>query len=153
MDTPKFTYVSYIRTTPEKLWTALTSGDATQQYWWGRRIESAWQKGSPLKLTMENGEIDVHGEIVHVEKSKMLSYTFSTNCAEEYGKEAPSRVTFQIEPQNANIIKLTVTHDAFEPGSKVYEGICEGWPGILSGLKSVVETGVGIFNRTDGMTQ
>jgi len=148
MDKPKFTYVAYIKTTPEKLWTALTSSDFTQQYWWGRRIESDWQKGSPIKIIMENGQIDLQGELLQVEKLKVISYTFEVKWKEEFSKEPPSRVTYEIKPQGA-VVRLTVTHDEFESGSKLYEGVSEGWPTILSGLKTLLETGEPLFIGKD----
>lgn len=153
-DRPSFVYVTYIATTPEKLWEALTSGDFTYHYWGGRRIQSDWKVGSPVRHIKEDGGLDWQGEVLRAEPPKVLSYTFEVmmddtkrdvggNPVDDSG-EKPSRVTFEITPFMGHV-KLTVTHDQFEPGSKVLAGVSQGWPAILSGLKSLLETGKPMF--------
>lgn len=154
MDEPKFVYVIYIAATPEKVWEALTSGEFTCHYWGGRRIESDWQVGSRVRHIKEDGGLDWHGEVLAADPPKLLSYSFDVQmdkCKRDIdGKliddsgEPPSRVTFEIEPVMGQV-KLTVTHDQFEPGSKVLKGVSNGWPAILSGLKSLLETGEPMF--------
>jgi uncharacterized protein YndB with AHSA1/START domain len=149
-----FTYVTYITTTPEKLWEALTGGDFTHQYWAGRRIESEWKVGSRLRLVREDGRLDLEGEVLEVDYPTRLSYTFQPVPADNKrtleGKlvddsgEPPSRVTFVIEPFKGKV-KLTLVHDQFPPGSKVLAGVSGGWPAILSGLKSLLESGEVMF--------
>jgi len=155
MDKPKFVYVTYIATTPEKLWTALTSAEFTARYFAGRRIQSEWRPGAPVKMFKDDGTIDWQGEVLAADPPRLLSYTFDVledpnrrdhkgNIVELSGRERPSRVTFEIEKFKGQV-KLTLTHDDFEPGSKVLPGISEGWPAILSGLKTLLEGGTQLF--------
>lgn len=140
MTEQRFVYVSYIRTTPEQLWRALTTPEFTRQYWWDRAVESQWTVGSPVHYRYDDGQkLDIVGEILACDPPKLLSYTF-TEPAGRKRDEKPSRVTFAIEPE-AHITKLTVTHDDFAPASPTYQGVSHGWPGILSNLKTLLETG------------
>jgi uncharacterized protein YndB with AHSA1/START domain len=154
MDRPAFVYVTYIATTPEKLWTALTSGDFTYQYWAQRRIQSEWTPGAVVKTIKDDGTVDWQGKVLAADPPRLLSYTFDVQgdpnrrdvagkLVEQLDRERPSRVTFQIE-EFMGQVKLTLTHDEFEPGSEVLERVSRGWPVVLSGLKSVVE-GAGVL--------
>jgi uncharacterized protein YndB with AHSA1/START domain len=144
MDKPRFVYVMYIATTPEKLWEALTSGEFTYHYWAGRRIQSDWKPGSPVQHITEDGSLDWQGLVLQADPPKLLSYTFDDQRGVENRRERPSRVTFELVPYMGHV-KLTLTHDDFEPGSKILEGISVGWPAILSGLKSLLEGGKPLF--------
>ncbi len=155
MDRPAFVYVTYIATTPEKLWIALTSGDFTYQYWGRRRIQSEWTPGAAVKTVKDDGAIDWQGKVLAADPPRLLSYTFDPqedpnrrdltgNLVDHSRRERPSRVTFQIE-QFMGRVKLTLTHDEFEPGSEVLGRVSRGWPVVLSGLKSVVEGGAVLF--------
>jgi uncharacterized protein YndB with AHSA1/START domain len=155
MDKPKFVYVTYIATTPERLWSALTRGDFTRQYWAGRRIQSEWRPGAPVQLVKEDGTLDLQGEVLAADPPRLLSYTFQVMAdpnrrdvtgkpVDGIGRERPSRVTFEIEPFMGQV-KLTLTHDEFDPGSKVLERVGQGWQVVLSGLKSVLESGAVLF--------
>ena len=139
MSKPNFVYVTYIMTTPEKLWQALTDGAFTQRYWFGRRIESDWKVGARVTLWHE-GKVSDSGEVLECDPPRRLSYSFHVEFVEELRAEPPSRVTFEIEKLGAQV-KLTLTHDQFEPGSKTLAGISTGWQVILSSLKSQLETG------------
>ena len=139
MSEPKFVYVTYIATTPEKLWRALTEGAFTERYWFGTRIESDWSPGARVTLWRDNAVSD-SGEVLEYEPHRRLSYTWQVEFHEEFRRERPSRVTFEIEPVGAEL-KLTVTHDRFEPGSKVHAAVSNGWPMVLASLKSLLETG------------
>jgi uncharacterized protein YndB with AHSA1/START domain len=143
MNQPTFVYVIYLDTTPEKLWQALTTTDLISQYWAGRINESKWKKGARLESHSPKGELEWHGKILESKRLRRLAYTFETVD----GDEGPSRVVFEIEPpkrtdrHQTGAIKLTVTHDQFPAGSKVYPEVNRGWPTILSSLKSLLETG------------
>ncbi|SRR5712691_8446231 len=141
MTEPKFVYVTYIATTPEKLWQALTEGAFTRQYWFGQTIESDWTLGS--RVVFRSGS-DVHdyGEVLACEPYTRLSYSWRVEFHELFRHEKPSRVTFELEAMGAEV-KLTVTHDEFEPGSKVHAAVSNGWPLVLASLKSLLETGRG----------
>jgi uncharacterized protein YndB with AHSA1/START domain len=132
--------VTYIATTPEKLWQALTSGVFTRQYWFGRRVESDWQQGSKVTYWIDESQADFTGKVLRVEPHRLLSFTFQPEANKALREEPPSRVTFEIEPVGTSV-KLTTTHDELVPGGKVFEGISSGWPVILSTLKTLLETG------------
>jgi uncharacterized protein YndB with AHSA1/START domain len=139
MSKPEFVYVTYIETTPEKLWDALTSSEFTRQYWFDTELKSDWKVGSSLALVM-SGKITDTGEILEADRPRRLSYTFKHEADPEMRKEPATKVVFTIEP-HGKIVKLTVTHEGFGVGSKLLDGISKGWPAILSGLKSLLETG------------
>ena len=139
MTKPSFVYVTYIRTSPEKLWQALTDGALTRQYWAGRRVESDWTVGAPVTFWFD-GKVSDSGKVLECDPPRRLSYSFHVEFVEALRSEPPSRVTFEIERLDAQV-KLTVTHDGFEPGSQVFTAISGGWPVILSSLKSLLETG------------
>jgi|SRR5215510_408480 len=138
-DGPTFVYVTYIKTTPETLWRALTDGSFTQQYWFATRVESDWRPGSRITF-WRNDTISDSGEVLECTPPRRLSYTWHVEFHEEFRREKPSRVTFELEPMGA-VVKLTVTHDRFEPGSKVHAAVSNGWPMVLASLKSFMETG------------
>lgn len=144
MDKPRFVYVTYIDTTPEKLWEALTGGEFTFQYWAGRRIESDWRPGSPVRLVREDGGVDLQGEVLRAEPPRFLSYTFGAVGPDGRLQEPASRVTFEIT-RSMGHVKLTLTHDDFPADTKILDGISQGWPAILSGLKSLLERGRALF--------
>ena len=139
MSRPEFVYVTFIETTPEKLWEALTSSEFTRRYWFGSDIVSDWKVGSPFSLVM-NGKTTDDGEILEADKPRRLSYSFHHLLNDEARKERPSKVTFVLEPQG-KLVRLTLTHEGFPPNSVVLGGISRGWPAILSGLKSLLERG------------
>jgi uncharacterized protein YndB with AHSA1/START domain len=136
---PQFVYVIYIASSPDKIWRALTDPDMTERYWLGNRIESGWKPGSPVTLKRAKPKVVVSGVLLACEPQRLLSYSFHPEH-DGLEKEKPSRVTFEIEKQGDQV-KLTLTHDEFEPGSKVFEGISRGWPLTMSSLKSLLETG------------
>jgi uncharacterized protein YndB with AHSA1/START domain len=139
MSKPEFVYTTYIETTPEKLWEALTSSEFSKRYWFGTEVRSDWKVGSPFALVTDGKTSDT-GEILEADRPRRLSYTFKHQLFEEMRDEPATRVVFIIEPLG-NIVKLTVTHDGFVEGSKLLGAVSNGWPAILSGLKSLLETG------------
>jgi uncharacterized protein YndB with AHSA1/START domain len=139
MSKPEFIYVTYIETTPEKLWHALTDGDFTARYWFGARLRSDWKVGSTFEMVRSDGTVSDAGKIVEVDPPRRLAYTF-INLSDKYKNEFPALATFEIE-RYGKLVKLTLTHQGFSEGSKFYSGISKGWPAILSSLKSLLETG------------
>lgn len=140
MDRPAFVYVTYIATTPEKLWTALTDGEFTRRYWGGRRIQSDWKVGSPVSHVREDGGIGWQGKVLQSERPRLLSYTFHMQISEEHRGERPSRVIFELHSMGS-VVKLTLTHDELESDSATLATTRHGWPAIMSSLKSLLETG------------
>jgi uncharacterized protein YndB with AHSA1/START domain len=141
MEKPKFVYVTHINTSPEKLWEALINPDFTEQYWGGRRLQSDWTVGASIQHQKADGTIETRGEVLQYEPPKVLSYSFN-DCAPSQGRtaEKPTRVTFEIAVA-FGVTRLTVTHDGFEPESKLFPEISNGWPAILSSLKTLLESG------------
>jgi uncharacterized protein YndB with AHSA1/START domain len=142
MRKPEFVYVTYIETTPEKLWEALTTSEFSKRYWFGTDVKSDWKVGSPFALVTNGTTTDV-GEILEADPPRRLSYSFHHVTTEETRKERPSKVIFNIE-QHGNFVKLTLTHEGFAEGSKLLDGISKGWPAILSSLKSMLESGTAL---------
>jgi len=165
MDTTKetkFVYTTYIHATPEKVWQGLTDPAFTKQYWrhptaGGVEMQTDWKKGSTYDVTYEqSGLVISHPEQVILESDpyRRLAYTWHTftpewaaahgidqSLAAEWGAEPRSRVAFDIEDAGGGVVKLTVVHDGFEPGSAVLQGVSGGWPAVISALKTLLETG------------
>ncbi|MEU6083740.1 metalloregulator ArsR/SmtB family transcription factor [Streptomyces sp. NPDC047108] len=151
--TPEFVYTTYIHTTPERLWQALTDPAFTRRYW-GVAFETDWKPGSPMVWDERGARTEDPGQVVlEADPPRRLSYTwhtFSPQWAETFevgdellakiAAEQRSKVTFEIEPVG-EMVKLTVVHDGFAPGSTVVEMVGEGWPSLLSSLKTLLETG------------
>ena len=136
----KFVYVTFIRTTPERLWSALTTPEFTKQYWFGMHCESEWKAGSSWRLMFQDGRVADAGEIVEAEPPKRLVIKWRNEFRPEIKAEGYSRCTFELEP-TGQAVKLTITHDMERPGTKFIEAVSGGWPRILSNLKSLLETG------------
>jgi uncharacterized protein YndB with AHSA1/START domain len=136
---PEFVYVTYIETTPSRLWEALTDSAFTRQYWFDTEVRSDWKVGSPFALVM-SGTVTDTGEILEADRPRRLSYTFKHERDDDMRKEGATKVVFTLQPFG-KLVKLTVTHEGFAVGSKLLDGISKGWPAILSGLKSLLETG------------
>jgi uncharacterized protein YndB with AHSA1/START domain len=137
MSKPNFVYTIYIASTPEKVFKALTETDATAEFWFGNAVTSDWKVGSPLQFHRE-GKLILQGKVLENDPPRRLSYTFHAMHEPHNGKEPPSRVVFDLEQQKDQV-KLVVTHDDFIDGSKVFESISNGWPLVLSNLKSYLE--------------
>jgi uncharacterized protein YndB with AHSA1/START domain len=138
MSKPSYVYVTYIETSAEKLWEALTDGDFTERYWFGHRIASDWKQGSPYRFG-KNGNSMVEGEVITFDPVRRLAYSWENRKPEAAG-EGISRVTFDLEP-HGKVVKLTVTHDELGEDGKTLRDISGGWPMVLSNLKSLLETG------------
>jgi uncharacterized protein YndB with AHSA1/START domain len=142
-DKPKFVYVTYIRTTAEKLWDALTKPEFTKQYWAGTWQESDWQVGSPWRIMIPDGRVADAGEIVETDRPNRLVLTWKNMFRPELTAEGHSRLTYVLE-QQGDMVKLTLTHEMIElPAgpSKFIDAVSSGWPAILASLKSLLETG------------
>ncbi len=140
---PAHVYQIYIRATPERLWQALVDGDLTRQYYFGCRVESDWRPGSPYRLVDDTGAALVTGENVEVDPPRRLVQTFGAPWAPEVGREGPSTVTWEIEPVGdaGQTCRLTLVHDGIDPTSARGKELAAGWAQILSGLKTLLETG------------
>jgi uncharacterized protein YndB with AHSA1/START domain len=135
----KFVYVIYIRTTPEMLWDALTKPEFTRAYWCETWQDSDWKAGSPWRLMIPDGRVGDSGEVLEIERPHRLVLSWRNEFT-AMKEEGYSRATFDLEPVGATV-KLTVTHEIEQEGSKFIAGVSKGWPHILSSLKSLLETG------------
>lgn len=135
-----FVYVTYIRTTPEKLWSALTDVEFMKQYWFGMHCESQWTAGSSWKMVRADGSVCDAGEIIESEPPKRLVIRWQHQDNPELKAEGESRCTMELEP-TGTAVKLTITHSIEREPSKLIGAVSGGWPMILSNLKSLMETG------------
>jgi uncharacterized protein YndB with AHSA1/START domain len=135
-----FVYVTYIRTTQEKLWSALTDAEFMKQYWFGMRCESQWKPGSSWKLISGEGQIYDAGEIIEAEPPRRLVIRWQHQNKPELKAEGDSVCTMELEP-SGTAVKLSITHSIEREHSKLLEAVSGGWPKVLSNLKSLLETG------------
>jgi uncharacterized protein YndB with AHSA1/START domain len=138
---PNFVYVTYIAAPAEKVWQALTSSEFTRQFFFGHTVESDWRAGSPWRLVMPDGRIGVQGEVLEADPPRRLKLSWTVVWVEEMAKLPATHVTYDIEAVGA-VVKFTMTQaNNFEIEERYLEGGRHGWPIILSGLKSLLETG------------
>src|ERR1700758_1765410 len=136
-----FVYVTYIGTTPEKLWSALTDDvQFMKQYWFGVHCESKWTAGSSWKMVHPDGHILDAGEIVEAEPPKRLVIRWQHQDKPELKAEGASVCTMELEPSGP-AVKLSITHTIEREPSKFIEAVSAGWPKVISNLKSLLETG------------
>jgi len=134
-----FIYVTYIRTTPEQLWAALTTSEFMKKYWFGMHIETDWKAGSPWKLIFPDGRIADTGEIIELDRPRRIVLKWRNEFRPELTAEGYARCSIELEPQNG-AVKLTISHMIERADSKLIEAVSGGWPRILSNLKSLLET-------------
>jgi uncharacterized protein YndB with AHSA1/START domain len=135
-----FIYVTYIRTTPQKLWSALTEAEFQKQYWIYVHCESQWTAGSSWKMVSGDGQITDAGEIVEAEPPRRLVIRWRHEKNPELKAEGNSLCTMELEPIGT-AVKLSITHTIEREPSKLIAAVSGGWPKILSNLKSLLETG------------
>ena len=141
-----FVYVTYIRTTPEKLWSALTKDvEFMKQYWFGVHCESQWTPGSSWKMVHPDGRILDAGEIVESEPPKRLVIRWQHQDKPELKAEGESFCTMELEPFETSV-KLTITHTIEREPSKLIVAVSGGWPKVISNLKSLLETGSSVLS-------
>jgi uncharacterized protein YndB with AHSA1/START domain/DNA-binding transcriptional ArsR family regulator len=140
MASPKHVYEVFIRTTPEKLWDAITNPEMTKRYFYGSRVKSSLEKRAPIRYVDDDDKDMIHGEVVEVVPHKRLVTTFITSWDPSMKDDPPSRVTWEIE-KRGETCKLTLTHDGFDTETKTYKSVGPGWNPVLSGLKTLLETG------------
>jgi uncharacterized protein YndB with AHSA1/START domain len=136
----RFVYVTYIRTTPERLWSALTTPETIRQYWLGFSPEADWKVGGSWKLVHSDGRVADSGEIVEFEPPRRMAIRWRHELFPELKAEGWSRCVMELEPMG-DAVKLTLTHSMDHEGSTFIEKVSQGWPMILSYLKSLLETG------------
>ena len=139
-----FVYVTYIRTTPEKLWAALTGVEFMKQYWFGCHCRSEWVVGSGWQNLSPEGEVMDDGEILESDPPRRLVIRWQNVFKPELKAEGASLCTLELEPM-AGAVKLTITHSIEREPSKFIEAVAGGWPKVISNLKSLLETGSAVM--------
>jgi uncharacterized protein YndB with AHSA1/START domain len=140
MASSKFVYVTYIRTTPKKLWHALTDPAFIRRYFYETTHESEWKRGSSWCMKAPDGRVCDAGEVLESKPPRKLVLKWRNELKKQYRAEGYSRMTYEIEKSGSSV-KLMVTHEMNVADSKFIEGVSCGWPPILSSLKSLLETG------------
>ena len=142
MSKPKFVYVTFIRATPEKVWEAITRADLTEKYWFGYRVSAEGKPGDHMTAMSPAGQKAHDDIILESDPPRRLVYGWKP-LYKDVPNERASRVTFELKSIKGQT-RLTVTHDDFDEGSRIFEMISSGWPAVLSSLKSFLETGQGL---------
>ncbi len=141
MNKSTFVYVTYIKTTKEKLWEALTSPAFQSQYWYGCHFECTWAQGAEWKLYFDDGTIADTGVVSEIDKPNLLTLSWQNEFRPELKEEGYATCKITLEDVDSTV-KMTVLHEMERPNSKLIGAVSQGWPAILSGLKSLLETGV-----------
>jgi len=136
----EFVYVTFIRTTPEKLWRALTQPEFTRKFWVDTVQECEWKPGASWRLLAPGGRLCDTGEVVEIDPPRKLVLTWQNHMFPEMTAEGHSRMTYELEPKGG-VVKLTVSHTMDKPNSKLVKAVSNGWPHIMASLKSLLETG------------
>jgi len=139
MDNSTFVYVTFIRTSPERLWAALTQADFMKRYWFASHVECDWKVGSPWRLLFPDGRVADSGEVLEIDPPRRMVIKW-LHESPELKAEGPSRMTMELEPLEG-AVKLTITHSMDRAESELIRKVSGGWPAILSNLKSLLETG------------
>jgi uncharacterized protein YndB with AHSA1/START domain len=137
----EYVYVTYIRTTPQKLWDALTGVEFQKQYWFGMHQESAWKAGASWKMCTSDGRVTDAGEVLEADPPRRLVLKWQNEFRPELKAEGYTRCVYDLE-QIGDTMKLTIAHTSDKTPSKTIEAVSGGWPKVLSSLKSFLETGV-----------
>jgi len=136
----RFVYVTYIRTTPAALWSALTEPEFTRRYWFGFTLDSDWETGSAWTMRFADGRLNTAGEVLESDPPRRLVLSWRKECDDALLAEGTARATFEIEPVHEST-RLTVTHEIDRDDSRLIRSVAGGWPMILASLKSMLETG------------
>jgi uncharacterized protein YndB with AHSA1/START domain len=136
----QFVYVTFIRTTVEKLWQALIEPEFTRQFWFDTVQESEWKPGASWRIVKPDGSTADSGEVIEIEPRRKLVLKWRNEMIPEMTAEGYSRMTYELKQQGESV-KLTVTHVMEKAGSKFIQAVSGGWPNILASLKSLLETG------------
>jgi uncharacterized protein YndB with AHSA1/START domain len=143
MASSRFVYVTYIRTTPEKLWRALLEPEFTRKYWAATWQESEWKRGASWRIMIPDGRVGDSGEVLEIDPPRRLVLSWRNEFMPELRAEGYSRLTYELEPVGESV-KLTLIHEIDKPDSKLIEAVSSGWPHILASLKSLLETGASL---------
>ncbi|HEY1613250.1 MAG TPA: SRPBCC family protein [Rhizomicrobium sp.] len=140
MTTSSYVYVSYIRTTQERLWSALTNPEIMKQYWFGMHQDCEWKPGASWRMVFSDGRVADAGTILEIDPPRRMVIEWRNEFRPELKEEGPARCTIELEPLD-DTVKLTIVHAIGRAESKFIAAVSTGWPKIISNLKSLLETG------------
>jgi uncharacterized protein YndB with AHSA1/START domain len=135
-----YTYVTYIRSTPAEVWSALTTPEFMRQYWFGVHFETDWKPGSPWKMLYPDGRQTDHGTVLECVPQKRLVLSWRNDWKPEFAAEGEARCVIELEP-GKGAVKLSIHHSMARENSGLIAAVSDGWPRILSNLKSLLESG------------
>lgn len=142
LTTESTVYVTYIATSPEKCWGALTSAEFTRQYFFGQGIEADWRVGARIIYRAPDGGVHIDGKILDCDPPNYLRFTWRVASMKGLDQLPDAIVSYRIEAAGEGVIRLTMLEEHPTPiDARLLEGGRSGWPAILSGLKSLLETG------------
>ena len=147
-DESSFVYVTFIRTTPEKLWSALTDGNQMKEYWFGMHFETEWRTGAEWRMIFPDGRVADSGEILELDRPRRIRLKWRNEFRPELKAEGFALCTIEIEPYG-DAVRLSITHAIERAESKFIQAVSGGWPKILSNLKSLLETGQVVLTEAD----
>jgi uncharacterized protein YndB with AHSA1/START domain/DNA-binding transcriptional ArsR family regulator len=147
---PAHVFATHVRATPEAIWRAITESEFTLRYYYASTVESDWRPGSPYVYRID-GHPQIEGEVLEADPPRRLVMTFHATWDEKVAADAPSRHTWEIEEMAPGVCRVTVTHDQLEGRDATAESVlaADGWPFILSGLKTLLETGEPLMGAAD----
>lgn len=143
-----FVYVIFIRTTPERLWSALTDANQMKEYWFGMQIKTEWKTGAEWQMVFPDGRVADTGEILELERPKRIQLKWRNEFRPELRAEGFALCTMDLEPVGA-AVRLTITHTIERADSNFIRAVSGGWPKVLSNLKSLLETGHVVLTEAD----
>ena len=143
-----FVYVTFIRTTPEKLWSALTDPDQMKEYWFGMQIKTQWQAGAEWQMVFPDGRVADTGQILALERPRRIQLKWRNEFRPELKAEGFALCTIELEPYG-DAVRLSIAHSIERAESKFIEAVSGGWPKILSNMKSLLETGQVVLTEAD----
>ena len=144
----RFVYVTFIRTTPERLWSALTDANQMKEYWFGMHIKTEWKTGAEWQMVFPDGQVADTGQILEVERPKRIQLKWRNEFRPELKAEGFALCTMDLEPVGA-AVRLTIKHTIERADSNFIRAVSGGWPKILSNLKSLLETGQVVLTEAD----
>jgi uncharacterized protein YndB with AHSA1/START domain len=143
-----FAYVTFIRTTPEKLWSALTDPEQMQSYWFGMHFKTDWKKGSGWQMLFPDGRVADSGQILELDPPKRIQLRWCNEFRPELKAEGFALCTIELEPYGSSV-RLAISHTIERAESKFIQAVSGGWPKVLSNLKSLLETGQVVLTQAE----
>ena len=143
-----FVYVTFIRTTAERLWSALTDANQMKEYWFGMHFKTEWKTGAEWQMVFPDGRVADTGEILEIERPRRILLKWRNEFRPELKAEGFALCRMDIEPVGT-AVRLTITHTIERAESKFIQAVSGGWPKVLANLKSLLETGQVVLTEAD----